>query len=585
MKKIYAALIITIMAFNPVLAFATGNEEIDDPPALDNIELSQPAEVPTEPSVTPDEIASSPTDSNAQPQATTPEPPSVPDKSTEDKLENEPTPDNNNTDDLINAPTLNEGDNDDPYNAPVVENELDDTSTLKSEKEVEATSKDDNKDKSPDDKTIIEHEHEFTYEYLGDGTHIKKCTKLLDNTATNESADSSSENPTEEGGSEDVNVDTPNTTEPAATHCDFEIIEPCTFNEEGFCLYCKAEKPKEKEEFNPSISFSISNQSFTTGGPNPVISVSISQEDYDIAYAQVCFANYGANKYINVGLAQGKYFDFQSEEFVDTSNDCWCASCDITSDYASGNYSLRSIYVRSTTGESIHYSIESDSLPEEYQNVEISLDMDVPETTNQELIEESLIHEPLIDNTANADIIEPAIIEPIGEEPLIEETTKERHIEETPHEETTNVPKADAATSSIPKADETTHVATPSVPKATEPTPASDKQESSKQDLSNKVEIPEPAKEENNLESKVSKEPINDDKDSANVIKDSINSSIAIEENSIEVESNLTKQQPSEKKTPSQDNKVKANTENEPSGIFSIFNSLLDFMKNLFKWW
>ena len=394
MKKLNAALIITIIAFNPILAFATGNEEIDDPPALDNIELSQPAEVPTEPSVTPDEIAGSPTDPNAQPQAATPEPPSVPDKSTEDKLENEPTPNNNNTDDLINAPTLNEGDNGDPYNAPVVENELDDTSTLKSEKEVEAASKDDSKDKSPDDKTIIEHEHEFTYEYLGDGTHIKKCTILLDNTATNESADSSSENPTEEGGSEDVNIDTENNTEPAATHCDFEIIEPCTYNEEGFCLYCKAEKPKEKQEFNPSISFSISNQSFTTGGPNPVISVSISQEDYDIAYAQVCFANYGANKYVNVGLAQGKYFDFQSEEFVNTSNDCWCASCDITSDYASGNYSLRSIYVRSTTGESIHYSIESDSLPEEYQNIDISLNMDAVQSDISNIMDKSLIDIP-----------------------------------------------------------------------------------------------------------------------------------------------------------------------------------------------
>lgn len=560
MKKLYAALIITIMAFNPILAFATGNEEIDDPPALDNIGLSQPAEVPTKPSATPDEIAGSPADPNAQPQATTPEPPSVPDKSTEDKLENEPTPDNNNTDDLINAPTLNEGDNGDPYNAPVVENELDDTSTLKSEKEVEATSKDDNKDKSPDDKTIIEHEHEFTYEYLGDGTHIKKCTKLLDNTATNESADSSSENPTEEVGSEDVNVDTENNTEPAATHCDFEIIEPCTYNEEGFCLYCKAEKPKEKEEFNPSISFSISNQSFTIGDTNPVISVSISQEDYDIAYAQVCFANYGANKYINVGLAQGKYFDFQSEEFVDTSNDCWCASCDITSDYASGNYSLRSIYVRSTTGESIHYSIESDSLPDEYQNIEISLNIEDPSNYEQVTYNEPLIHTPVFETETNNDNIELEASKPTFEDPIIIDLPKETQTDETTHDETPSVPKSEVAIHTSTK-------------------PGEDKQSASTDE-----EIPEPTNDENNLDDNVSNEPINDDKDSANTTKDSLNSSVTVEEDTNKVESNQPKQ-PSEQSSSSQSRKESTETESKPSGVFGFFNSLLDFMKNLFKRW
>ena len=560
MKRLYAALIITVIAFNPILAFATGNEEIDDPPTLDNIELSQPAEVPTEPSVTPDEIAGIPTDSNAQPQATTPEPPSVPDKSTEDKLENEPTPDNNNTDDLINAPTLNEGDNGAPYNAPVVENELDDTSTLKSEKEVEATSKDDNKDKSPDDKTIIEHEHEFTYEYLGDGTHIKKCTKLLDNTATNESADSSSENSTEEAGSEDVNVDTENSTEPAATHCDFEIIEPCTYNEEGFCLYCKAEKPKEKEEFNPSISFSISNQSFTMGGTNPVISVSISQEDYDIAYAQVCFANYGANKYINVGLAQGKYFDFQSEEFVDTSNDCWCASCDITSDYASGNYSLRSIYVRSTTGESIHYSIESDSLPDEYQNIDISLNIEDPSNYEQVTYNEPLIHTPVFETETNNDNIELEDSKPTFEDPIIIDLPKETQTDKTTHDET------------------------PSVPKSEEAIPTSTKPEKDNKPVSTDEEIPEPTNDENNLDDKVSKEPINYDKDSASTTKDSLNISVTVEEDTNQVESNQPKQ-PSEQSSSSQSRKESTDTESKPSGVFGFFNSLLDFMKNLFKRW
>lgn len=562
MKKLYAALIITIIAFNPILAFATGNEEIDDPPALDNIELSQPAEVPTEPSVTPDEIAGIPTDPNAQPQATTPEPPSVPDKSTEDKLENEPTPDNNNTDDLINAPTLNEGDNGDPYNAPVVENELDDTSTLKSEKEVEATLKDDNKDKFPDDKTIIEHEHEFTYEYLGNGTHIKKCTKLLDNTATNEYADSSSENPTEEGGSEDVNVDTENNTEPAATHCDFEIIEPCTYNEEGFCLYCKAEKPKEKEEFTPSISFSISNQSFTTGGPNPVISVSISQEDYDIAYAQVCFANYGENKFINVGLAQGKYFDFLTDEFVYTSNDCWCASPDITADYSSGIYSLRSIYVRSTTGESIHFSIESDSLPEEYQNIDISLNMDAVQSDISNIMDKPLIDIPAFyDDKEDVEAMD--VPESIPE--VIPDISEDK-------------PRFDKENYSIPSE--------PSSPETNEKTNTEPIQEENIEDESEKL-IEEPLLEEPAITQTNDNE--NND-NSQSIINDTITETIIAEEEQTPISSDSTEapnvnNENTNEETAQTEETTPTTNDDQQSSITQFFNSIFKFVKKLFKWW
>ncbi|MCR5586704.1 MAG: hypothetical protein K6F77_04150, partial [Lachnospiraceae bacterium] len=198
-----------------------------------------------------------------------------------------------------------------------------------------------------------EHEHELEYISNGDGTHTVHCIGHI--------------HTTNEDGEE------------VETECDYEEIEACTFDEEGKCIYCGYTKEEEEKEFNPSISFSITNQTCTIGVDNPVISLNISQEDYSIAYAQVCFANYDNDKYINVGLTQGKYFDHKNSTFVSTSDSNWYASPNITSNYAEGDYNLRSIYIRSTTGESIHYSLEADTLNDTYKNASIKL---IGSTTN-----------------------------------------------------------------------------------------------------------------------------------------------------------------------------------------------------------
>ena len=114
--------------------------------------------------------------------------------------------------------------------------------------------------------------------------------------------------------------------------------------------------------------------------------------------------------------------------------------------------------------------------------------------------------------------------------------------------------------------------------------PASTKPGEDKQAASTDEEIPEPTNDENNLDDKVSKEPINDDKDSASTTKDSLNSSVTVEEDTIKVESNHP-MQPSEQSSSSQSRKESTDTESKPSGVFGFFNSLLDFMKKMFKWW
>ncbi len=187
------------------------------------------------------------------------------------------------------------------------------------------------------------HAHEFEYTSNGDGTHTITCSSkvLL------------------ESGEE--------------VECDYKDVEECTFDSNGACIYCGFQKEEIKEDFSPIISISVTNQTCTIGENNPVVCLNISQKDYDIAYSQICFANYSQGKYINVGLAQGKYFNHIDSEFVSVGDDGWYASPNITYEYTEGEYSVRSIYVRTTTGESVHYSLESDSLPEQYQDISISL--------------------------------------------------------------------------------------------------------------------------------------------------------------------------------------------------------------------
>ncbi|WP_028241935.1 hypothetical protein [Pseudobutyrivibrio ruminis] len=411
MKKLYAALIITIIAFNPALAFATGTDELNNSPTPTDV---QPSSVELNQS-------DRPTDENTNTLPSSENGDVVkPIESSEDSSANNDVPGDLPKDSTTQVPGItseipaNEEDND--GNASNDRTTLNNTD--KEQSENPSTINSINENTLSDDETIKEdelpneHEHVFVYEYNGDGTHTKRCTAPLD---SDNVTDDSEDNVTEDSAATE-------STETATIHCDYEEIEACTYGDDGLCIYCKAEKTEEKEDFAPSISFSKSTQSFNMGDANPVISVYISQEDYDIEYAQVCFANYGANKYINVGLAQGKYFDFQSSEFVYTSNDSWSASCNITSDYVSGKYSLRSIYIRSTTGESVHYSIESDSLPDEYKNIEINLNMETQKETQT--------NETPHDATPSVPISEESIPTSNNQKQNEQDTTSEKEVPE-----------------------------------------------------------------------------------------------------------------------------------------------------------
>lgn len=552
MKKLYAALIITIIAFNPVLAFATGADELNNSPAPTDV---QPSSVELNQS-------DRPTDENTNTLPSSENGDVVkPIESSEDSSANNDVPVDLPKDSTTQVPGItsdipaNEEDNDD--------NASNDRTTLnntdKEQSENPSTINSINENTLSDDETIKEdelpneHEHVFVYEYNGDGTHTKRCTASLN---SDNVADDSEDNVTEDSAT------TAESTETATIHCDYEEIEACTYGNDGLCIYCKAEKTDEKEDFAPSISFSKSTQSFNMGDANPVISVYISQEDYDIEYAQVCFANYGANKYINVGLAQGKYFDFQSSEFVYTSNDSWSASCDITSDYVSGKYSLRSIYIRSTTGESVHYSTESGSLPDEYKNIEINLSMETQTPSNQNIVEEPLISEQPLDNESNTDIIDSEIPTPEVEEYITKETQKETQTNETPHD------------------------ATPSVPISEESIPTSNNQKQNEQDTTSEKEVPEPTNTDNVIDEKINTQDKPSDKESEKTVEESTNSYTTVEVNNNDKKNNTAKeQQPSKSNNKAKDTEANKNTNQNQYSVFDYFNSFLDFMKNFFGWW
>ncbi|SFH96178.1 hypothetical protein SAMN04487830_11465 [Pseudobutyrivibrio sp. OR37] len=527
MKKHYAILIVFILALNPILASATASDADENPqPAQvnnsENAPITQSNDVPTEP---------------------------------EPVIDNPiPAPENNNND-VPEIPKVdNVSDTPNPKDEPKVE--------LPDESDVEKDVKDDSEDKENDEQTDVKdaaeddkaeeddasiteeseeddqnvHVHTFKYTGNKDGTHTVTCTEMIE--------------PDEDSEDE------------AATECTYEEIEPCEYGEDDICIFCGDKKPDEEEEFAPSISFSISNQSFSLGGPNPVISVNISQDDYDIEYAQVCFANYGENKFINVGLAQGKYFDFITDEFVYTSNDCWCASPDITTDYSSGTYSLRSIYVRSTTGESIHYSIESDSLPEEYQNIDISLNMDAVQSDFSNIIDKPLIDIPAFyddsedDETMDIPESVPEVI------PDISEDEPQNDIEDYP----------------IPSE--------PSSPETHEETNAEPIQEENIEDESEKL-IEEPLLE----EPAITKANDNENNDnSQSIIKDTITETIVAEEEQTPISSdsteaaNVDNENAKEETAQAEETPHTAN-DDQQSSITQFFNSIFKFVKKLFKWW
>ena len=407
MKKYYATIIIFILALNPVLAFAT-DIDTNEPQPTQQVTEPEPAAQP-QPDTTP--APTTPEDPVLEPTNPTPTNPENP------VLEpTNPEPTNYEPKDKITEdPTEPVDDNDTDNDKPKTKGESDDEESEVSE-DSEKSEEDDDKDNEED--TQKEHEHSFAYESNEDGTHTVKCTEMIETT--------------DDDG------------EVTETECAYEEIEECLYNEEGICIYCDYEKPDEEVEFEPAINISINNQSCVIGKVNPVICVDISQDDFDVEYAQICFANYEKNKFINVGLAHGKYLNRKTDEYVYTDDSCWYSSPNITDLYEEGAYTVRSIYARCTNSDYIHYSIESDSLPDEFKNIAINL---VPDTGDYEeeavtksdtdsfnfvpdpTVEEHINHNPSIeDPPETAKPNEDSIIE----NPTSEERTSTEPIDETP---------------------------------------------------------------------------------------------------------------------------------------------------------
>lgn len=381
MKKAYSLFLISLITFSPIIASASEmNQSITTEPVVN--EESVPVTEQTPPAV-------------ATPE-TTPTIPSTdaPMTDTQQTIPNVNTPQPDAPVDESNSTNI------------ISDSVLEDTEKLIDKTELEESESDETTSKSnsvKQDDMLPVHEHSFVYTSNEDGTHTVTCSAMVE---LNDSSET----------------------------CYYESIEECTYSEDNICIYCGYTKPEEKKEFAPSISFSISNQSCTIDESNPVISVSLNQEDFDITYAQVCFANYGKNKYINVGLAQGKYYDTKNGEYVYTSNNNWYANPNIDGDYVAGEYSLRSIYVRSSSGESIHYSIESDSLPVEYQNITINVNegsSSEVQNPTEPIIEKPTIQEPVTNSpepqypdpepSSPGDDSSNESSTPVAEKPVIEE--------------------------------------------------------------------------------------------------------------------------------------------------------------------
>ncbi len=426
MKKYYATIIIIILALNPVLAFAT-DIDTNEPQPTQQVTEPEPAAQP-QPDTTPAPTTpenpvlepTTPTPTNPEnpvlepttPTPTNPEP-TLPEPTNPEPTLPEPT--NTEPKDKITEDPKEPVDNKDTdKDKPKTKGESDDEDSEESEED--EYEEDDDKDNEEDTPKV--HEHVFTYTSNKDGTHTVKCTEMIETT--------------DDDG------------EVTETECAYEEIEECLYNEEGICIYCDYEKPDEEVEFEPTINISINNQSCVIGKVNPVICVDISQDDFDVEYAQICFANYEKNKFINVGLAHGKYLNRKTDEYVYTDDSCWYSSPNITDLYEEGAYTVRSIYARCTNSDYIHYSIESDSLPDEFKNIAINL---VPDTGDYEdeavtksdtdsfnfvpdsTVEDHINHNPSIEDppeTAkpNADSI--------IENPTSEERTSAEPIDETP---------------------------------------------------------------------------------------------------------------------------------------------------------
>lgn len=427
MKKHYAFLIIFILALNPILASATVSDADENPqPAQVNISenelVTQPNDVPPEPEpVIDNPIPASENNNN-----------DVPEIPKDNKVSDTPNPEDEPKVELPDEPDVEKDLKDDSE-----DKENDEQTDVKDDAEDDKTEEDDDSitEESEEDEPKV-HVHAFKYTGNKDGTHTVTCTEMI--------------KPSEDSEDE------------ASTECTYEEIEACEYDENDICIYCLDKKPE--EEFNPSIYISIINRSCVIGILNPVICVNISQDDFDVEYVQICFANYEKQKFINVGLAHGKYLNRKTEEYVYTNDSCWYSSPSITDSYEEGTYTIRSIYARCTNSDYIHYSIESSSLPDELKNISIELlentgqpedeTEDKTETNTFNFIEDSTVeahinHNPAIENppeTTNSD--EDSIIDnptheertsagtitdtPITEHPVAEKPVVEQHVAKVP---------------------------------------------------------------------------------------------------------------------------------------------------------
>ena len=320
MKKIYVLLLVTVLSLNPVFAFASDTNS-DDLNASNN-DLTKENDI------------------NLDNQT--------------DSLQSILKPSSNNNIDSSDNYMQNDGDSDKK-------------DTEDSNKELEISEPNDNVDSniasdddlsndndtdSTEDEIIDEdekvHEHTFIYKSIGNGFHTVTCSAPVYTIITDDNGDELIEE----------------------KECDFEENEACTF-EDGICIYCGY--AEEKAKFAPDYSYEILNQSCVIGETNPLLCLNLEQEDYEIDYVQVCFANYDKNSYINTALAQGKYYNPSTDEFVYKSNNTWYACPNISLNVESGEYSLRSVYIRTTTDEYIHLSVESGTLPDYLKDIKLSV--------------------------------------------------------------------------------------------------------------------------------------------------------------------------------------------------------------------
>ncbi|SEA01414.1 hypothetical protein SAMN02910384_00622 [Pseudobutyrivibrio sp. ACV-2] len=500
MKKIFSLILVAMLSLSPIYAFATEDTPLQTPAVVEGESTPVPSEEPA-PTEEPTPAESEPThvtEPTTTEKSTTGEVPvSDPETSSEEKLNTEGTTDDNSASEQTSSetvsdePTVTDSETKSKTATDTVTDQTKDsektvipkrlktmTTDKSSDKETTSTEEKTSTDLTEDDKSeeeltdadkdattkdvkieIPEHVHEYTYVSNENGTHTVKCIAPLAQAS--------------EDGTEIIEGE-----------CDYEEIEDCTYDENKKCIYCGYVKPK--DAFEPSVSVSISNQTCTIGQNDPVICLTISQEDFDIEFAQICFANYSNNQYINVALGHGMYFNHKSDSFEYLSDDNWYASPDITDEYSPGKFNIRSFYIRSVTGESVHYSIESGNLNEAFQNISIELTNPTPlgllkdyfssGNDKPEALPEELPEKPVYDETADEIILEETLVEEPSE--VVDESKAPTTIAEESKEPETPItvmeePKVPEAPAPVVEKPKSTQPAVEEKPAETKPSTGS----------------------------------------------------------------------------------------------------------------